>query len=42
MKEGQSAIYYITGGDAEALVRSPQLEGFRSSPPRIAPDAPRE
>ncbi len=30
MKEGQSAIYYITGGDAEALVRSPQLEGFRS------------
>lgn len=28
MKEGQDAIYYITGEDAEALKRSPQLEGF--------------
>jgi molecular chaperone HtpG len=30
MKEGQTAIYYITGGDQESLTRSPQLEGFRS------------
>ena len=30
MKEGQKAIYYITGGDGDALSRSPQLEGFRS------------
>ena len=30
MKEGQKAIYYITGGDNNALSRSPQLEGFRS------------
>ncbi len=30
MKEGQTAIYYITGSDMEALIRSPQLEGFRS------------
>lgn len=30
MKEGQTAIYYITGGDSESLTRSPQLEGFRS------------
>ncbi len=30
MKEGQTAIYYITGNDIEALTRSPQLEGFRS------------
>ncbi|MDD9906732.1 MAG: molecular chaperone HtpG [Rhodospirillaceae bacterium] len=30
MKEGQKAIYYITGGDVDALARSPQLEGFRS------------
>ncbi len=30
MKEGQKAIYYITGGENDALARSPQLEGFRS------------
>ncbi|MBL8706315.1 MAG: molecular chaperone HtpG [Rhodospirillales bacterium] len=28
MKEGQDAIYYITGDDAKALRKSPQLEGF--------------
>ncbi len=28
MKEGQDAIYYITGDDREQLARSPQLEGF--------------
>jgi molecular chaperone HtpG len=28
MKEGQEAIYMITGDDAEAVKKSPQLEGF--------------
>ncbi len=28
MKDGQKAIYYISGEDIEALKRSPQLEGF--------------
>ena len=28
MKEGQDAIYYITGEDAAALRHSPQLEGY--------------
>jgi molecular chaperone HtpG len=28
MKEGQDAIYYISGEDAGALKKSPQLEGF--------------
>ena len=28
MVEGQDAIYYISGQDAEALRKSPQLEGF--------------
>lgn len=28
MKEGQDAIYYITGDDPAALARSPHLEGF--------------
>lgn len=28
MKEGQTAIYYISGEDREALAKSPQLEGF--------------
>jgi molecular chaperone HtpG len=28
MKEGQDAIYYITGDDARTLKNSPQLEGF--------------
>ncbi len=28
MKEGQDAIYYINGDDADALARSPHLEGF--------------
>ncbi|MDF2366368.1 molecular chaperone HtpG [Sneathiella sp.] len=28
MKDGQDAIYYITGEDLEALKSSPQLEGF--------------
>jgi molecular chaperone HtpG len=30
MKEGQEAIYYITGDDLEKLRKSPQLEGFRA------------
>ena len=30
MKEGQEAIYYITGENREALARSPQLEGFKA------------
>ena len=30
MKEGQQAIYYITGEALEAVRRSPQLEGFRA------------
>jgi len=30
MKEGQDAIYMITGDDAEAVKKSPQLEGFRA------------
>jgi molecular chaperone HtpG len=29
MKEGQQAIYYISGEDGDAVTRSPQLEGFR-------------
>ena len=28
MKEGQSAIYYISGDDVELMRRSPQLEGY--------------
>ncbi len=28
MKEGQSAIYYISGDDVELLRKSPQLEGY--------------
>jgi len=28
MKPGQEAIYYITGDDAKALRKSPQIEGF--------------
>ncbi|TQV79644.1 molecular chaperone HtpG [Denitrobaculum tricleocarpae] len=28
MKEGQDAIYYISGADGENIKRSPQLEGF--------------
>ncbi len=30
MKEGQEAIYYITGEEIGALKQSPQLEGFRA------------
>ncbi len=30
MKEGQDAIYYISGENAESLKNSPQLEGFRA------------
>ncbi len=30
MKEGQEAIYFITGETPEQVARSPQLEGFRS------------
>ncbi len=30
MKEGQEAIYFLSGDDSETLVRSPQLEGFRA------------
>lgn len=29
-KEGQDAIYYLTGGSLEQLRNSPQLEGFRA------------
>ena len=29
MKEGQEAIYYMTGEDIDHLARSPQLEGFK-------------
>ncbi|MBT5413301.1 MAG: molecular chaperone HtpG [Rhodospirillaceae bacterium] len=30
MKEGQDAIFYIAGEEADALARSPQVEGFRA------------
>ena len=30
MKDGQEAIYFITGEDADTLARSPQLEGFKA------------
>lgn len=30
MKEGQEAIYVLVGDNAEALARSPQLEGYRA------------
>jgi molecular chaperone HtpG len=30
MKEGQEAIYYLTGDNADLLARSAQLEGFRA------------
>lgn len=30
MKDGQDAIYYIAGDDPDALLASPQLEGFRA------------
>ena len=30
MKEGQDAIYYITGEDAHQVAQSPQLEGFKA------------
>ena len=30
MKEGQDAIWYISGDDAQALARSPQVEGFQA------------
>jgi molecular chaperone HtpG len=30
MKDGQDAIYYITGDEIGALAKSPQLEGFRA------------
>ena len=30
MKEGQEAIYTLSGDDAAALAKSPQLEGFRA------------
>jgi molecular chaperone HtpG len=30
MRDGQDAIYYISGEDLDAVSRSPQLEGFRS------------
>ncbi|HSV28432.1 MAG TPA: molecular chaperone HtpG [Candidatus Omnitrophota bacterium] len=30
MKDGQDALYYITGDDVAALSRSPQLEGFKA------------
>ena len=30
MKDGQEAVYYLTGDDLEAMGRSPHLEGFRA------------
>ena len=30
LQEGQDAIYYITGDNADALRKSPQVEGFRA------------
>ncbi|MGH6799349.1 MAG: molecular chaperone HtpG, partial [Roseiarcus sp.] len=30
LRENQTAIYYLTGDDAERLAASPQLEGFRA------------
>jgi molecular chaperone HtpG len=30
MKPGQEAVFFISGDDAEAMLRSPQLEGFRA------------
>jgi molecular chaperone HtpG len=30
MKEGQTAIYYLTGDSLETAARSPQLEGYRA------------
>lgn len=30
MKDGQEAIYYLVADDADALKKSPQLEGFRA------------
>ncbi len=30
MKEGQDAVFYITGEDVDAVQNSPQLEGFRA------------
>lgn len=30
MKDGQDAIFYIAGEDAEAVAQSPQLEGFKA------------
>ena len=30
MKDGQEAIYYLVADDADALAKSPQLEGFRA------------
>lgn len=30
MKDGQDAIYFITGENEESVARSPQLEGFRA------------
>jgi molecular chaperone HtpG len=30
MKEGQNAIYYLTGESLQAATRSPQLEGYRA------------
>jgi molecular chaperone HtpG len=30
MKEGQDTIWFLAGDDAEALAKSPQLEGFRA------------
>jgi molecular chaperone HtpG len=30
MKEGQEYIYYLSGGDVDALKNSPQLEGFKA------------
>ena len=35
MKPGQDAIHFITGDDAKALRKSPQLEGFRSEERRV-------
>ena len=36
MKPGQEAIFYVTGDDPEAALRSPHLEGFRAKGVEVA------
>ncbi len=37
MREGQSAIYYISGSNLDQLKSSPQLEGFRAKGIEVLP-----